>query len=171
MNRVATRFAKIGSGVALALALAGCTAPRPDVFFYGDQKVVKAAPLFWCQGDTKTGFSDCVTEKANRVQLRLAPGEPVLVELPTDVAATPWQVYARYVDSAGKPGEVRSTLFSDGKLTYTLRPPGAGSQLTYVELQALPVPVQNINSNPNSGGGIDFAFTRTWGAVIESTVG
>lgn len=192
MTRMATRFAKIGAGLALVLLLAGCTAPRPDVSFYGDRHSVKAAPLFWCQGDTNRWFSNCVTEKANRVQLRLGPGDPVLVELPTDVAGAPWQVYARYVDSAGKPAEVRSSLFSDGRVTYTLRPPGSGSQLTYVEVQALPVPVQNTNSGTtsssgvnNSGGngtngstdsgtdgsGIDFAFTRTWGAVIDSSGG
>ena len=185
--RQVMRWVQVGVGLTLALVLVGCTAPRPDVSFYGDRKLVKAAPLFWCRGDTNTGFSGCVTEKANRVQLRLGPGDPVLVELPTDVADAPWQVYARYLDPAGKPAEVRSTLFSDGRLTYTLRPPGSGSRLTYVEVQALPVPVQNTDgtsssgnnsgsgSSTNGGGangsGIDFAFTRTWGAVIEPAEG
>ncbi len=150
--------ALLTAGVGLLL-LSGCTAPRPNISFYGNRITISAAPVGWCEGNLKDGFTSCATTKANRVTLGLHRGESLLVELPSDVAKLPWQVYFRYTDSAHQLHDGLIGLRFDGAVSTVLRPFEASDQLTYAEVQVLPVPIATT-------GGTGIAYTRTWAVEI-----
>lgn len=117
---------------------AGCSAsdpppedPRVD-FVVADKKVT-ADPYLYCDVQVK----DCKRDNTAQVSLEVAPGTPVRVTVPEDVAKTPWSVVIQYKTAAGeqKAPETVATFAPGKSSTFDALPPGAGDQLQTVEVK------------------------------------
>ena len=118
------------------LLLTGCTAPRPEVTFYGNRSAVEAGPALWCQVNTADLQFECPTiDPAHYVRLTLRPGDPVQINVPSDIGRQPWQVAFQYANAEGTVVEARTALFTAGQLAYTLQPVAATDRLLHVEVQ------------------------------------
>ncbi|PXY30971.1 DUF2771 family protein [Prauserella muralis] len=127
--------ARVGALLACgALALAGCSAPGPpEVTFFADGDSIRADPLIYC---------DALLESCERggkpASLKVRPGKPVQVSLPSDVSETPWALNVQYLDAQGRPQPVRQQVFTDGtQHAYTVTPGSPRDQLVVVEIQQL----------------------------------
>jgi hypothetical protein len=151
--------------VAAALLLSGCTAPLPDVTFYGGRTTVAADPSLWCAADAAGSKVDCRVAKGDgdAPRLTVAKGHAVSVNLPATLGAAPWVVLFQYRDAAGATQDARGPLFAAGaRQDYILRPPSATDQLVRVEVQSGLTPIATA-----SGSGVDYAAMRTWVLVID----
>lgn len=91
----------------------------------------------------------------------MRPGQPLQINLPAEVAKAPWLVAFRYLEGSGKEAQDRSPVFSDGRLSYTLPPVSASSQLLRVEVQSGLLPTQSTS------GASGFAVSRSWVLVVN----
>jgi hypothetical protein len=149
--------------LAVGVLLTACDAPRPDVTFFGNGTAVETGPTRWCQIDEAAATLGCTETPPDELRrLTLKPGGQVQVNVPSAIGATPWQVYFRYLDAAGKLADGRTEIFSDGRLAYTLYPFTAQDRLTYVEVQS------GFVLTPGAQGGVDFAATRAWLLLIDA---
>ncbi len=163
--RPPTRFPRLVAVLAAAaLALTSCTAPRPQVTFFGNRSSATAAPELWCEADTATLKVTCPAQPdtGNDARLTLRANQPLQINVPGDVASGPWLVVFEYRDAGGTPQNGRSEVFSDDRLAYTLPALGAGSQLTRVEVQAALVPTLATD------GSTVFTALHTWALVVTA---
>ncbi len=139
--------------------------PRPVVTFYGNRTAVDVQPELWCEVDTTALTVSCPPnpETANDGHLTMAPGQPLQINVPTEIGDDPWLVVFVYRDAAGKAQTGRTEVFTDGRLAYTLSPPDGG-QMTRVEVQSGLLPTQDAT------GATVIAASRTWVLVIEPKV-
>jgi len=155
------RWIGLVGGIAAGLMLTACTAPLPEVTFYGDRTTVITEPTRWCTVDVAAQQFSCTEAPTDQIeQLSLGTGQPVQINVPGDVGDQPWGVYFRYRDAAGDLRDGRSELFSDGRLAYTLRPFDADDQLVYVEVRSGFVPMAGTDS-------IDFAASQVWLLLVD----
>jgi hypothetical protein len=138
-----------------ALVLAGCStsAAPPEVTFYGDGHTVNADPVIHC---------DALVRKCDKypnatATLKVRPGRPVQISVPSDVSDTPWLVNVQYSDPKGNL-QVKQQFFPPkSKLAYTASAADPADQLVVVEVQQLGAayaadqagnPVLDENGNP-----------------------
>lgn len=154
--------ALVGGLMAAGLLLAGCTAPRPVVTFYGNRTAVTVEAELWCPVDLAALTVSCPpnpdTTKDGHMAMR--SGQSLQVNVPGAVGSTPWVVVFQYKDAAGKAQNGRSEVITDDRLSYTLRLPGPGDQLNRVEVQAGLVPTLD------SSGRAMITVSRTWVLVV-----
>lgn len=153
-------------GVPVAVLLAGCTAPLPDVSFYGADATVAAAPSLWCAPDADQTKVDCRVNSGDALapHLRLARGAAVSVNVPAGVSNAPWVVLFQYKDAKGTLQDGRGPLFASGlRQAYILHPPSSTDQLMRVEVQSGLTPVAT-----DTGTGVDYAATRTWVLLVDA---
>lgn len=147
-----------------AVALSGCTAPYPDVSFFGNGSGVTAVPSLWCAADATQGRLDCAVSRTDEQapRLDLAAGQGVSINVPAAVGDAPWVVLFRYLDTAGVVQEARGQVFAGGETQqYLLQPPEPGDQLSRVEVQSGLTPM-----GTDSGTGVDYAALRTWVLIV-----
>jgi hypothetical protein len=147
------------------LVLAGCSSapepppPPPKVDFTVAATKVTAKPYLYCDVQVQ----DCKRDNTAQVKLKVAPGTPVRVRVPKEVADTPWSVVIQYRTAAGeqKAPETVAT-FSPGKSSsFEAKPPGAGDQLQTVE-------VKQAGAKLVQGAAGPEAVTRgVWSAQVE----
>jgi len=154
---------RAGVLIAAGLLLAGCTAPRPVVTFYGNRTAVTVAPELWCPADPAALTVSCPQrpDTAQDGHLRMRSGQLLQINVPGEVGSTPWVVVFEYQDAAGEAQNGRSELIADHRLSYTLPPLGPDSQLTRVEVQAGLIPTLD------AAGGTVIAASRTWVLVVR----
>lgn len=153
-------------GVPVALLLTGCTAPLPDVSFFGGDATVATAPSLWCTPDADQAKVDCRVDTGDdgAPHLRLDRGAAVSVNVPAGVSKEPWVVLFQYKDASGTLQDGRGPLFASGvRQGYILHPPSASDQLVRVEVQSGLTPVAT-----NTGTGVDYAATRTWVLLVDA---
>ena len=120
----------------LLLAAGGQSEPPPEdpevAFTVGDTEV-SAKPYLYCDVQVQ----DCKRDNTAQVSLEVAPGTPVLVTVPDEVAETPWSVVIQYKTGAGeqKPPETVATFAPGKSTTFEALPPGKGAQLQTVEVK------------------------------------
>ncbi len=151
--------------LASSLLIAGCSAPLPDVSFYGDRATIAVPPSLWCAADASVSTVDCRVDRgdADAPRLRLGTGMAVSVNLPARVGAAPWVVLFRYRDAAGATQQARGPLFAAGAAGHwILRTPNATDQLLRVEVQSGLTPVSTA-----TGTGVDYAALHTWVLIID----
>jgi hypothetical protein len=156
----------LAAGVPIAMLLAGCTAPLPDVSFYGGNATVATAPSLWCAPDADQTRVDCRVDTGDdgAPHLRLAKGGAVSVNVPAGVSNAPWVVLFQYRDANGTLQDGRGPLFASGlRQAYILHPPSADDQLVRVEVQSGLTPVAT-----DTGTGVDYAATRTWVLLVDA---
>lgn len=149
-----------------ALVLGGCSAPLPDVSFYGGRVAVTGPPSLWCAPDQAQQKVDCRVDDGDDTapRLRLARGAAVSVNVPAGVADAPWVVLFQYKDAKGTLQDGRGPLFGSGtRQAYVLHPPTATDQLVRIEVQSGLTPVST-----DTGSGVDYAATRTWVLLIDA---
>ncbi len=120
-------------------AAAGCSAqpdpppPPPRVDFSVASGNVSVKPYLYCDIEIK----DCKRDTAAQVTLEVAPGTPVRVRVPDEVAKTPWSVVIQYRTAAGVQKDPQTVAtFGPGKASsFEAEPPGAGDQLQTVEVK------------------------------------
>lgn len=158
-----SRWSAVVGGAAMCLMLTACTAPLPEVTFYGDRTTVTTEPTRWCTVDITAQQVSCRETETGQVErLSLRAGQPVQINVPAAVGDQPWGVYFRYRDAAGDLQDGRSEIFTDGRLAYTLRPFQDEEQLVYVEVQSgLVLMAGTDNSN------VDFAASQGWLLLID----
>lgn len=161
MRRRLRPAALAGLLVGAALLVSSCTAPRPVVTFYGNRTAVDVQAELWCKVDTTALTVSCPPnpDTANDGHLTMAPNQLLQINVPTEIGDDPWLVVFEYVDATGKTQTGRTEVFTDGRLAYTLVPPG-GAQLTRVEVQSGLLPTQDSN------GSTVIAASRTWVLII-----
>jgi uncharacterized protein DUF2771 len=137
-----------------ALVLSGCApAGPPEVTFYSDGHTVSAKPLVDCDALVR----DCDKDPNATVGLKVRPGKPVQVSVPSEVGDTPWLVITQYADAAGTLKAKEQYFSPKTKLAYTATPDAPGDQLVVVEVQQLGAafaadqsghPILDENGNP-----------------------
>jgi hypothetical protein len=121
------------------LVVAGCSSqpesppPPPKVDFAVASTKVSAKPFLYCDIDIK----DCKRDTRAQVTLEVAPGTPVTVRVPKEIADTPWSVVIQYRTAAGvqKDPETVGTFGPGKQDSFEAKPPGAGDQLQTVEVK------------------------------------
>ena len=144
--------------------LSGCTAPLPDVGFYGNRTSVSSGPSLWCTVDQGATAAACSIDLKDAAAARLSvgAGQGVVISVPKDIADQPWTVVFRYTDTGGS-HDARTAVFDPHtRFAYTLDPP-AGAQLTRVEVQSGLTLVQGGSGS----GGVDVAVLRSWVLVVN----
>ncbi|HVW41309.1 MAG TPA: DUF2771 family protein [Amycolatopsis sp.] len=138
-----------------ALALTGCAASvgPPEVTFYSDGHTVNANPVVHCDALVRS----CDKYPGATANLKVRPGMPVQISVPSDVSKTPWLVNVQYSDQSGQL-KVKQQFFSpDTRLAFTATPAAPGDQLVVVEVQQLGAayaadqsgnPIVDENGNP-----------------------
>jgi hypothetical protein len=118
-----------------AFALTGCSAPSaPEVTFFADGHTVNSAPLIHCDELVR----NCVRSPDSAASLKVRPGKPVQVSVPSEIANTPWVVNVQYANAKGELQPVKQQTFTSGNtLAYTATPPAADDQLVVVEIKQL----------------------------------
>ncbi|HEV7650827.1 MAG TPA: DUF2771 family protein [Actinophytocola sp.] len=131
----------------------------PKVDFTVASGKVSAKPFLYCDVDIK----DCKRNTAAQVKLKVAPGTPVEVRVPKDVADTPWSVVIQYRTAAGVEKEPETVAtFGPGKQdSFAAKAPGTGDQLQTVEVKQAGGKLIQGDSGPE-------AVTRgVWSAQVE----
>ncbi|MGW4590307.1 DUF2771 family protein [Amycolatopsis thermoflava] len=139
-----------------ALALTGCSATvgPPEVTFFGDGHTVNAEPIVNCDALLKS----CSENPDAAVTLKVRPGKPVQISVPSEIGDTPWLVNVQYANAKGELQPVKQQFFSPGdKLAYTATGATPDDQLVVVEVQQLGAayaadqagnPILDENGNP-----------------------
>ncbi len=123
----------------VALLAAGCSSQPepppapPKVDFTVAAAKVSAKPFLYCDVEIK----DCKRDTAAQITLKVAPGTPVRVRVPKEVADTPWSVVIQYRTAAGVEKEPETVAtFGPGKQdSFEAKAPAAGDQLRTVEVK------------------------------------
>ncbi|HKS45190.1 MAG TPA: DUF2771 family protein [Amycolatopsis sp.] len=136
------------------LALSGCSAAGPpEVTFYSDGHTVNARPLKECDALVR----DCTADPDAAVSLKVRPGKPVQVSVPSEIGDTPWLVITQYADATGTLKAKQQFFSPNAKLAYTATSDTPADQLMVVEVQQLGAayaadaagnPVLDENGNP-----------------------
>ncbi len=150
---------------AAALLVAGCSAepetppPPPSIDFSVAAKTVSAKPFLYCTVE----INECKRDTTAQVELQAAPGTPVRVRVPKEVADTPWSVVIQYRTAAGEQRDPETVAtFGPGKQdTFEAKPPTAGDQLQTVEVKQAGAKLVQGESGPEP-------VTRgVWSAAVE----
>lgn len=120
-----------------ALLVTGCGGGAPpEVTFAAAGTEASARPAQYCD----VALTECSDDAAAPVELGVPPGTPVTVEVPDEVAETPWTVVFSYRDGTGAQVDERSAVFPPGRESFTLTLPGAADQLLTAEVQQIGAP-------------------------------
>lgn len=130
----------------------------PRVTFAAAGGSVTATPTQYCDVQVQ----DCRADPDAAVALRVPPGTPIEVSVPSAVSEAPWQVVFRYRMPDGTKTQARSNVFAAGqRSSYTLMPPAEDAQLETVEVQ------QFGTAMVPREDGVDFATRATWVLSID----
>lgn len=137
----------------LLMLVAACGSNEPPrVTFSVGATTAQARPAQYC--DVK--LTDCKGDDTAPVTLAVPAGTAVRVEVPQEVAETPWQIVYAYRDSAGARVDERSPVLAS-VADHTLELP-AGAQLLTAEVQQYGPPPQ---ANAETGE-IEFPIRAAW---------
>lgn len=136
-RRFAPRLLSLALIAGGAFALSGCsaTAAPPEVTFFADGHAVNSEPLNnYCDALLRT----CQPSQPRPAYLKVRPGMPVQISVPSAIAKTPWVVNVQYVNAKGEPQPLEQQTFTSGdRFAYTVTPPAPDDQLVVVEIQQL----------------------------------
>ena len=147
----------------LGLLLTGCTAPLPDVTFYGNRTTSVTGPSLWCTVNDTASAASCAVDRAEvgAATLTLRPGQGVVISVPEEVADQPWTVVFKYRQQAGPEQDARTAVFAPGEQhAYHLSAPAGDATLTRVEVQS------GLTLVAADNGGVDIAVLRSWVLLV-----
>ncbi len=149
--------------VGVGLLLTGCTAPFPDVTFYGNRTTSVTGPSLWCTVNGTASAAACAVDRSDTgaASLTLRPGQGVVISVPEEVADQPWTVVFKYRQGSGAEQDARTAVFGPGdQHAYELTAPAADATLTRVEVQS------GLTLVAANDGGVDIAVLRSWVLLI-----
>lgn len=137
------------------LLLGGCgLGGPPEVTFDVAGTELTTGPAQYCD----IALTTCDDDATAPVRLDVPPGTPVRIEVPGDIAETPWHVVFRYRTTTGEQVEGRSPLFPPGQRTeYVLGLPAPTDQLLTAQVQQFGPPPQTAAS-----GEVEFPVRASW---------
>ncbi|WYW15875.1 DUF2771 family protein [Amycolatopsis coloradensis] len=140
--------------------VAGCAAPGPEeVTFFADGKTVNVAPLASC--DIKS--AQCTTRPDAAGKLRIRPGKPVQISVPSAIAETPWKVTVQYVNGKGEPQELKQDIITSlDRFAYTVTTPRPDDQILVVE-----VAQASVLSRTGRPEDAEAVTTAIWSLQVE----
>jgi hypothetical protein len=149
------------------LVLAACSStppapPKPEVTFGARGASVSARPFLYCD----VLVTKCDKDEGAQAKLKVPPGTPVTINVPQDVAASPWSVVIQYRTAGGeqKDPETVATFVPNEKHDYTVTPPASGGQLQTVEIKQA-----GAKQDPNAASGdIQLLARAVWSLQVES---
>lgn len=142
----------VAAVVAVLVATSGPAAPGAVTFAAGGQQS-STDPAQWCD----LGVTECSEEPDALARLVVAPGAPLTVTVPDEVATTPWQVVFSFRDAGGAEQRGRTPVFAPGSpVTYTLTRPDPAGRLDSVEVQQYGA---LLGDGPE---GVEFVTPATW---------
>jgi Protein of unknown function (DUF2771) len=149
-------FRRLPAVLTVALLAAGCGSDGPPrVSFEAGTSSVQAGPAQYCNLE----FTDCRNDAAAPVELPVPPGTPLQIEVPGDIADTPWQIVFTYRDATGALADGRSPVFPPTERSdYTLQLPTPADRLLTAQVQQYGPPPQ---ANPDTGE-IEFPIRASW---------
>ncbi|MFC3454685.1 DUF2771 family protein [Amycolatopsis speibonae] len=141
--------------------VAGCSAPGPEeVTFFADGKTVNVFPLASC--DVKS--AQCTTRPDSAGKLRVRPGKPVQISVPSAIAETPWKVTVQYVNAQGEPQELKQDIITSlDRFAYTVTTPRPDDQILVVE-----VAQASVISQTGRPEDAEAVTTAIWSLQVES---
>jgi hypothetical protein len=117
--------------LAVAATVVGCSKPESSISLYSHGRTISVDPTAYCD----VQLTKCYGTQRPVTTVRVPPGSPLQISVPTEVAAAPWAVTFDYLDANGKKQEVRGPVFpTSTQFAYTVRPPQPTDQLTWVEI-------------------------------------
>jgi Protein of unknown function (DUF2771) len=155
--------------VALLLLAAGCSADPPpppqlpEVTFAIDGGSVSARPFLHCD----VMVTKCDRDDGAQARMRVPPGARVRVQVPGEVAESPWSVAIQYRTAAGeqKEPETVAAFVPNESREYTVALPAAGDQLQTVEVKQA-----GAKQDPAAPtGDIQLLARAVWSLQVEST--
>lgn len=147
------RLATLLAAAALLLVACGTDSPPQVTFTVGDRSVV-TGPAQYCDLD----LTECRNDEGAPVEIAVPPGTPVQVEVPAEIAGSPWHIVYSYRDAAGEQVDARTPVFTPGERTrYTLELPAPQARLLTAQVQQFGPPPQATEQ-----GGIDFPVRGSW---------
>lgn len=152
----------------LGLGLTACSSDGPTdavTVTVGETSVILPAALscYAPSGGTELACAGGENDDA-APHLTLAAGTPVTVTVSRAVSDTPWVIVFASVDAQGQAQSDRTAVFAPTKQTSYRLDPGAGVQLTRLE-------VQSLTAAPSDSGGVEFPAIGTWVLVIDPAAG
>ncbi|QWF81684.1 DUF2771 family protein [Amycolatopsis sp. CA-230715] len=151
-----------------ALALTGCGTPGPpEVTFFADGHAINAEPLIHCD----VTVQKCEQSKDGAPKLKVRPGKPVQISVPSDVTETPWLVNVQYANAKGELQPVKQEVFTSGKqYAYTATTPAPDDQLLVVEIQQVGVATSvDATGKPNADaeGNPQLVARAVWSLQVQ----
>lgn len=164
-SRRTTRAGLAGLLAVGALLLTGCTAPDPEVTFYADRVADRVGPAQYCDAQ----ISHCAAHPEAAAVLRVPPGTSLQINVPSEIANTPWQVAFGYRDAAGQQLQGRTAVFTPAQhqLSYVLRLPDPGDQLETAEVQQFGAGLLAPETADQTGTGFEFVIRATWVLSVD----
>ena len=127
----------------------------PQVRFGAGTATVQAGPTQYCDLE----FTDCRNDATAPVELSVPPGTALQVDVPDEIAETPWQVVFSYRDATGTQADGRSPVFAaSSRSDYPLQLPDPADRLLTAQVQQYGPPPQ---ANPDTGE-IEFPIRASW---------
>lgn len=143
-----------------ALLLAGCGGGAPpEVVFTAGGADATARPTQYCEDD----FVTCTNDATAPVELAVPPGTPLRVDVPPEVAETPWQVVFTYRSGAGEQVDERTAVQTDSA-SYVLDLPADARLLTAQVQQYGPPP----EIDPETGE-VEFPIRSSWVLTVDAS--
>lgn len=140
---------------AVVALLGGCgLGGPPEVTFDVAGTAVTVGPAQYCD----IALTTCDDDATAPLRLDVAPGTPVGIDVPDDIAKTPWHVVFGYRTAAGERIDGRSPLFPPGaRSDYVLQLPATTDQLLTAQVQQFGPPPQTT-----AGGEVEFPIRASW---------
>ena len=150
------RPALLAGGVAAALLLSGCTAPRPGVTFYGNRTSAQVQPYQWCG----TSTTSCTLDRNQVARITMRPNQPLQVSVDAAISANVWRVIWAFQDIKTKKVTTGSSAYlTDSRLTYRI--PAFGTDQVLISAE-----VQRLIAATDPAGDLAFAVISSWDVVI-----
>jgi len=143
--------------MAIALLAAGCGGADgpPQVDFIAGTASIQTGPTQYCD----LQMTDCRNDATAPVTLPVPPGTALQVQVPDEIADTPWQVVFTYRDAAGAQADGRSPVFAaTERHDYALQLPTPTDRLLTAQVQQYGPPPQ---ANADTGE-IEFPIRASW---------
>jgi len=146
--------ALVGVAVTGAL-LAGCgSSGPPTVEFASAAGTVQTGPAQYCD----LAVTQCANHPDAIVKLAVPPGQPLRINVPSELASAPWHVVFSYRTATGGSVDGRSPVFPPNKRTdYQLELPDPADQLLTAQVQQF-----GGNPSPQPDGELSFPIRGSW---------
>ncbi|MGH3517212.1 MAG: DUF2771 family protein [Haloechinothrix sp.] len=139
----------------------------PELTFYADGHTVTVEPVQYCDIEV----TSCGSGGGAQGDLKVRPGQPVQISVPSEVAESPWLVNVQSVAKDGTPLPVKQEFFGQGDAyAYTARPANPDERIFVVEVQQIGVAyASDAEGNPiaDEAGNPQLVARGVWTVELQ----